>query len=113
MKQCCMSGGVILAYALAATYKTVPSQFLLNSWHAYFVSEVKLFANIYQNIAEIFAGDDKSSIIYEVKRLRNGRNFVIRSVEAIQHGQIIYTFEFLFQNVRLDLHLICTSIVGV
>ncbi|KAI1732540.1 thioesterase-like superfamily domain-containing protein [Ditylenchus destructor] len=80
MKQCCISGGVILTQALAATYKTVPLEFLLNSFHAYFVS------------------DDKGSIIYEVKRLRNGRNFVIRSVEAIQHGQIIYTFEFLFQN---------------
>uniref|UniRef100_A0A915D5E7 Acyl-CoA thioesterase n=1 Tax=Ditylenchus dipsaci TaxID=166011 RepID=A0A915D5E7_9BILA len=72
----------VLAQALSAAYKTVPDGFLLNSFHCYFIR----------------GGEEKVEIIYEVKRLRNGRNFCIRTVEALQNGKVIHTSEFSFQK---------------
>lgn len=75
-------GGQVLAQAMKAAYSTVPEGFLINSFHCYFIR----------------GGEEKLPIIYEVKRLRNGRNFVIRTVEAMQHGKVIHSSEFSFQK---------------
>uniref|UniRef100_A0AC34Q3F4 Acyl-CoA thioesterase 8 n=1 Tax=Panagrolaimus sp. JU765 TaxID=591449 RepID=A0AC34Q3F4_9BILA len=75
-------GGQVLAQALRAAYATVPKGFYVNSLHCYFIR----------------GGIEKEPIIYEVKRIRNGRNFCIRTVEAIQLGSIIHSSEFSFQK---------------
>uniref|UniRef100_A0AC35FWZ7 Acyl-CoA thioesterase n=1 Tax=Panagrolaimus sp. PS1159 TaxID=55785 RepID=A0AC35FWZ7_9BILA len=75
-------GGQVLAQALRAAYATVPNGFYVNSLHCYFIR----------------GGVEKEPIIYEVKRLRNGRNFCIRTVEAVQYGTIIHSSEFSFQK---------------
>jgi acyl-CoA thioesterase II len=75
-------GGQVLAQAMCAAYHTVPDGFLINSLHCYFVR----------------GGEEKTPIIYEVKRIRNGRNFAIRTVEAIQYGKVIHSSEFSFQK---------------
>lgn len=36
-------------------------------------------------------------IIYEVKRVRDGNNFATRTVEAKQHGSVIFTIVASFQ----------------
>jgi len=75
-------GGQVLAQALRAAYATVPKGYFVNSLHCYFIR----------------GGMEKEPIIYEVKRIRNGRNFCIRTVEAIQLGSIIHSSEFSFQK---------------
>ncbi|KAH7711915.1 Protein Y87G2A.2 [Aphelenchoides avenae] len=82
-------GGQVLAQALMAAYQTVPDGFLVNSLHCYFVR----------------GGEEKTPIIYEVKRIRNGRNFAIRTVEAIQYGTVIHSSEFSFQKEANVPHL--------
>lgn len=75
-------GGQVLAQALKAAYETIPDGFVCNSFHCYFIR----------------GGEERTPIIYEVKRIRNGRNFAIRTVEAIQHGKVIHSSEFSFQR---------------
>ena len=75
----------MLAQALKAAYETTPAGFVVNSFHCYFIR----------------GGEERTPIIYEVKRIRNGRNFAIRTVEAIQDGTVIHSSEFSFQRVSL------------
>uniref|UniRef100_A0A7E4VL10 Acyl-CoA thioesterase II n=1 Tax=Panagrellus redivivus TaxID=6233 RepID=A0A7E4VL10_PANRE len=75
-------GGQVLAQALTAAASTVPKGFYVNSLHCYFIR----------------GGVEKEPIIYEVKRIRNGRNFCIRTVEAVQNGSVIHSSEFSFQR---------------
>ncbi|POS84041.1 hypothetical protein EPUL_002840, partial [Erysiphe pulchra] len=68
-------GGAVIAQCLAAAYKTVPTNFDVHSLHCYFV----------------LAGDSKFPIIYHVERIRDGRSFATRTVQAKQHGKCIFT----------------------
>ncbi|MGV6872957.1 acyl-CoA thioesterase II [Pseudochelatococcus sp. B33] len=69
-------GGQVIGQALVAASRTVPADRPAHSMHCYFVRP----------------GDPKVPIIYEVKRIRDGGSFTTRYVEAIQHGQTIFTF---------------------
>ncbi len=69
-------GGQVIGQALVAATRTVPADRPAHSMHCYFVRP----------------GDPKVPIIYEVKRIRDGGSFTTRYVEAIQHGQTIFTF---------------------
>lgn len=72
----------MIAQSLAAAFYTVPdpaatngSLFLPHSMHCYF----------------LLAGDAAIPIIYHVERVRNGRSFVTRTVQARQRGRCIFT----------------------
>ena len=70
-------GGQVIGQALVAACRTVDDVTARppHSLHAYFM----------------LGGDPKVPIIYEVDRIRDGKSFTTRRVNAIQHGQAIFT----------------------
>lgn len=68
-------GGAVIAQCLAAAQRTVPEGFTVHSMHCYFV----------------LAGDSEIPIIYHVERVRDGRSFATRTVQARQRGRPIFT----------------------
>lgn len=67
-------GGQVIGQAMVAACRTVEAR-LPHSLHGYF----------------IHAGDSQVPIIYQVKRLRDGKSYSTRSVTAIQHGSAIFS----------------------
>ncbi|PZQ14398.1 MAG: acyl-CoA thioesterase II [Ancylobacter novellus] len=67
-------GGQVVGQALVAATRTVEDRFP-HSLHGYFMRP----------------GDPAAPIIYEVDRIRDGRSFVTRRVNAIQHGHAIFS----------------------
>jgi acyl-CoA thioesterase-2 len=74
-------GGQIVAQALRAAAATVEPQYRVHSLHAYFIR----------------AGDHTEPVRYEVERVRNGRSFVTRSVQARQAVGAILSLSASFQ----------------
>ncbi|KAK3174469.1 hypothetical protein OEA41_001715 [Lepraria neglecta] len=76
-------GGAVISQCLAAAQETVPSPspennravFLIHSMHCYFV----------------LAGDASIPILYHVERVRDGKSFLTRTVQARQRGKCIFT----------------------
>ncbi|KAI1432425.1 acyl-CoA thioesterase II [Xylaria sp. CBS 124048] len=68
-------GGCVIAQTLAAAQRTVPADFTVHSYHCFFV----------------LAGDSSVPIIYHVERVREGRSFCTRTVQARQRGRAIFT----------------------
>ncbi|WEW54778.1 acyl-CoA thioesterase [Emydomyces testavorans] len=68
-------GGSAIAQCLAAAQLTVPSDYLPHSMHCYFV----------------LAGDSSLPILYHVERVRDGKSFATRTVQARQRGRPIFT----------------------
>ncbi|CAJ2503776.1 Uu.00g111700.m01.CDS01 [Anthostomella pinea] len=68
-------GGAVIAQTLAAAQRTVPSNFVVHSYHCFFV----------------LAGDGSVPILYHVERVREGRSFCTRTVQARQRGHAIFT----------------------
>ncbi|KAI1486850.1 acyl-CoA thioesterase II [Biscogniauxia mediterranea] len=68
-------GGAVIAQTLAAAQRTVPSNFVVHSYHCFFV----------------LAGDSTVPILYHVERVREGRSFCTRTVQARQRGACIFT----------------------
>lgn len=68
-------GGAAIAQCLAAAQITVPSDFTVHSMHCYFV----------------LAGNSEIPVLYEVERVRDGKSFVTRTVQARQRGKCIFT----------------------
>lgn len=66
-------GGQVLAQALMAASQSADRP--CHSIHAYFLR----------------GGDIRAPIVYQVKRLRDGRSILAREVDAIQHGHIIFS----------------------
>ncbi|KAJ1916455.1 acyl-CoA thioesterase, partial [Tieghemiomyces parasiticus] len=79
-------GGQVVAQALVAATKTVSKQYVVHSLHSYF----------------ILGGDNSMPIIYQVDRVRNGRNFCTRTVSARQKGRTIFTCTCSFQIPRKE-----------
>src|SRR3954464_13219226 len=74
-------GGQVIGQALVAACRTVDvAGRPPHSLHAYF----------------LLGGDPKAPIIYDVDRIRDGRSFVTRRVNAIQHGRPIFTMSVSF-----------------
>src|SRR5919201_4712105 len=73
-------GGQVIGQALVAATRTVEGRFP-HSLHAYF----------------LLPGDVAAPIVYEVDRIRDGRSFTARRVQAIQHGQPIFSMLVSFQ----------------
>lgn len=73
----------MIAQCLAAAQKTIPppspsnsnANFFIHSMHCYFV----------------LAGDSTLPILYHVERVREGRSFMTRTVQARQRGKCIFT----------------------
>src|SRR5207245_9989010 len=65
-------GGQVIGQALVAATRTVEGR-APHSLHAYF----------------LLPGDVAAPIVYEVDRIRDGRSFSARRVQAIQHGRPI------------------------
>lgn len=64
--------------------RTVPSDFAVHSMHCYFV----------------LAGDSEIPILYHVERVRDGRSFVTRTVQARQRGRPIFTTTLSFSKAN-------------
>jgi len=75
-------GGQVIGQALMAAAKTVPSDVPFHSFHCFF----------------ILSGSPEKDIIYTVKRLRDGRSFYTRTVNAVQNGKAIFTLTAQFQT---------------
>lgn len=74
-------GGLVAGQALMAAARTVDDDRPVHSLHAYFLRP----------------GDFSVPIIYEVDRIRDGRSFTTRRVNAIQHGKAIFSLAASFQ----------------
>lgn len=74
-------GGQVISQALVAAGRTVEDS-VVHSLHAYFLRP----------------GDMALPIVYEVDRVRDGRSFTARRVQAIQHGQPILSLIASFQH---------------
>ncbi|KAL7930042.1 thioesterase-like superfamily domain-containing protein [Trichoderma chlorosporum] len=68
-------GGAVIAQSLAAAQLTVRDDFLVHSCHCYF----------------LLAGSATIPIMYHVERVRDGRSFATRTVQARQKGNCIFT----------------------
>ncbi|XP_057496533.1 acyl-CoA hydrolase 2-like isoform X1 [Actinidia eriantha] len=75
-------GGQFLGQALAAASKTVDHLKVVHSLHAYF----------------LLIGDLDLPIIYHVHRVRDGKSFATRKVDAIQKGNVVFTLFASFQK---------------
>ncbi|XP_024027697.1 uncharacterized protein LOC21400292 [Morus notabilis] len=75
-------GGQLVGQALAAASKTVDCLKVVHSLHVYF----------------LLVGDFDIPIIYQVDRLRDGKSFATRRVDAIQKGNVIFTLLASFQK---------------
>ncbi|KHN29360.1 Beta-amylase 7 [Glycine soja] len=79
-------GGQIVGQALAAASKSVDCRKVVHSLHVYF----------------LLVGDFNIPIIYQVKRLRDGKSFATRKVDAIQKGNVIFTLLASFHLLSLE-----------
>lgn len=75
-------GGCVIAQALQAAQKTVPSIFKVHSLHSYFV----------------LPGDSTLPILYHVEQVRDGRSYATRTVQATQRDKCIFTITCSFQK---------------
>ncbi|XP_068640055.1 acyl-CoA hydrolase 2-like isoform X2 [Aristolochia californica] len=75
-------GGQTIGQALAAACKTVDCLKLVHSFHACF----------------LLAGDINMPMLYKVHRLRDGKSFATRKVEAFQEGNLKFTLIASFQK---------------
>jgi len=76
-------GGAVIAQCLSAAQKTVPPEFSVHSMHCYFV----------------LAGNAEIPITYHVERVRDGKSFITRTVQARQRTKPIFTVTLSFQRV--------------
>ncbi len=79
-------GGQVIAQALVAAERTVEGR-APHSLHAYF----------------LLPGDVGAPILYQVERIRDGRSFSARRVQAIQHGRPILSMIASFQKPEAGL----------
>ncbi len=79
-------GGQVVGQALVAAARTVEGR-IAHSLHGYFLRP----------------GDPAVPILYEVARIRDGRSFTTRRVDAIQHGRAIFSMEASFQVAEAGL----------
>ena len=75
-------GGQIMAQCLIAGYQTVEKARWVHSFHSYFLRP----------------GDFEQNIIFEVDRIRDGKSFTTRRVNAIQNGEAIFSCSISFQK---------------
>jgi len=74
-------GGQVMGQALSAAKETVEEERLVHSLHSYFLRP----------------GDAKKPVVYEVEKIRDGKSFSTRRVQAIQNGKAIFYMTASFQ----------------
>lgn len=79
-------GGQVVGQALVAAYRTVTDR-MAHSLHAYFLRP----------------GDPRIPILYDVDRIRDGKSFTTRRVNAIQRGEAIFSMMVSFQVAETGL----------
>lgn len=77
-------GGAMIAMCLAAGQKTVPDDFTIHSCHCYF----------------ILAGSSEIPVLFHVEKVRDGRSYATRTVQARQKGRPIFTTTMSFVKER-------------
>ena len=75
-------GGHVAGQSLVSAVRTVNPEFQVHSLHGYFLRP----------------GDATAPTVYIVERLRDGGSFVTRRVNAIQHGETIFSMSASFQS---------------
>jgi acyl-CoA thioesterase-2 len=80
-------GGQVAGQALVAAGRTVPDDRPVHSLHAYFIRP----------------GDPAVPLVYTVDRVRDGRSFTTRRVDAVQHGRPIFTLSASFHHAEQGL----------
>jgi acyl-CoA thioesterase II len=75
-------GGHVAGQSLVSAVRTVKLEFQVHSLHGYFLRP----------------GDAKAPTVYIVERLRDGGSFSTRRVNAIQHGETIFSMSASFQT---------------
>ncbi|ORY83301.1 acyl-CoA thioesterase family protein [Protomyces lactucae-debilis] len=75
-------GGSILSQCLASCARTVPEGYIIHSLHSYFV----------------LPGDETRPIVYHVERVRDGKSYCTRTVQARQRNKCILTMTCSFQR---------------
>jgi acyl-CoA thioesterase II len=75
-------GGHVAGQSLVSAVRTVDPHFLVHSLHGYFLRP----------------GDAKASTVFIVERTRDGGSFCTRRVNAIQHGETIFSMSASFQT---------------
>lgn len=74
-------GGQVIGQALVAAERTIEGR-IPHSLHAYF----------------LLPGDSDAPIVYQVERIRDGKSFSARRVQAVQHGRPILSLIASFQT---------------
>ncbi|MCC8955795.1 acyl-CoA thioesterase II [Bradyrhizobium sp. Pear77] len=80
-------GGQFLAQALAAAQQTVREDQAAHSVHGYFLQ----------------SGDERMPVTYQVERIRDGKSFATRRVDATQDGRTVFTLSASFQREEAGL----------
>ena len=75
-------GGHVAGQSLVSAVRTVDPKFQVHSLHGYFLRP----------------GDARAPSVYLVERLRDGGSFATRRVNAIQHGETIFSMSASFQT---------------
>ena len=75
-------GGHVAGQSLVSAVRTVDDRFQVHSLHGYFLRP----------------GDAEAPTVFLVERLRDGGSFVTRRVNAIQHGETIFSMSASFQT---------------
>jgi acyl-CoA thioesterase len=79
-------GGAVISLCIASAQKTVPDDYLVHSCHCYF----------------LLAGSADLPLLFHVERVRDGRSFATRTVQARQRGKCIFTTTVSFTRDRGD-----------
>jgi acyl-CoA thioesterase II len=81
-------GGHVAGQSLVSAVRTVDPQYQVHSLHGYFLRP----------------GDAKERTVFIVERTRDGGSFTTRRVNAIQHGEIIFSMGASFQTDQEGIH---------
>ena len=81
-------GGHVAGQSLVSAVRTVDPRYQVHSLHGYFLR----------------SGDAKERTVFIVERTRDGGSFATRRVNAIQHGEIIFSMGASFQTDQEGIH---------
>jgi len=81
-------GGHVAGQSLVSAVRTVEPKYQVHSLHGYFLRP----------------GDAKAPTVFTVERLRDGGSFATRRVNAIQHGETIFSMSASFQTDQSGIH---------
>lgn len=75
-------GGHVAGQSLVSAVRTVDPRYMVHSLHGYFLRP----------------GDAKERTVFLVERIRDGGSFCTRRVNAVQHGETIFSMAASFQT---------------